>query len=402
MTIDSSLNNELSVVHSVHNWLLRTSNWIYSQVIFLPPEVNRCVICDFTTNIAEFWVPNIYSLKAISRWRYYLDIELRVLGLAPRSGFLAQIARMRRANILHSHASYIAWENDRVARNIGLKHVLTMYAFDVNMLPTSYANWIDRHRAGLNWNDRYHTMFEHVDLVLCEGPHMAMCIAKRGCPRQKIEVQHLGVDLSKIRFRPRVWNPAKPLRVLIASRFTEKKGIPFALEALGRIQYEVPLEITIIGDASGEAKQQTEKQKILAVIKKHNLEPRIRMLGFQPYGVYLEEAYKHHVFLSPSVTASDGETEGGTNMAIAEMLASGMPVVSTRHCDIPETVQDGVSGLLANERDVDGLVKDLKWLVDHPEKWLSMADAGRRHMEKEYNAKVQGQRLASLYRHLVE
>jgi colanic acid/amylovoran biosynthesis glycosyltransferase len=162
------------------------------------------------------------------------------------------------------------------------------------------------------------------------------------------------------------------------------------------------LEITIIGDATNDPASQPEKQKILAIIKKHNLQSRVRMLGAKPYGVYLTEAYSHHVFLSPSVTTADGDAEGGIPVSIVDMLASGMVVVSTKHCDIPEVVQNGVSGLLANERDVDGLVRHLRWLIDHPEEWPRMLEAGRKHIEKEYNAKVQGQRLASIYRGLLE
>ena len=64
---------------------------------------------------------------------------------------------------------------------------------------------------------------------------------------------------------------------------------------------------------------------------------------------------KHDVFLAPSVTASNGDTEGGAPVAIIEMAASGMPIVSTRHCDIPSVVLDGVTGLLAAERDSEGL-----------------------------------------------
>lgn len=79
-----------------------------------------------------------------------------------------------------------------------------------------------------------------------------------------------------------------------------------------------------------------------------------------------------------------------------------IPEAKIIHKMSPEVVQNGVSGLLANERDVEGLVKHLRWLVDHPEEWPRMLEAGRKHIEKEYNAKVQGQRLASIYRGLLE
>jgi colanic acid/amylovoran biosynthesis glycosyltransferase len=111
----------------------------------------------------------------------------------------------------------------------------------------------------------------------------------------------------------------------------------------------------------------------------------------------LEEAYRHHVFLSPSVTASDGDTEGGAPIALIEMAATGMPVVSTRHADIPEVLGDG---LLAPERDVDGLVACLRQLIDAPGSWESRAAVDRARVEREFDATIQGRALAAIYAHL--
>ena len=104
----------------------------------------------------------------------------------------------------------------------------------------------------------------------------------------------------------------------------------------------------------------------MAMIEKYNLRSKVRLLGYQPFSVMLEEAYGHHIFLSPSVTASDGDTEGGAPVGIIEMTASGMPVISTTHCDIPEVIQNGVTGLLAEERDVEGLIDNVRAVYSRP------------------------------------
>jgi colanic acid/amylovoran biosynthesis glycosyltransferase len=114
----------------------------------------------------------------------------------------------------------------------------------------------------------------------------------------------------------------------------------------------------------------------------------------------MEEARRHHVFLSPSVTASDGDTEGGAPVSLIEMSASGMMVVSTVHGDIPGVIQHGRTGWLAPERDVEALVEHLMWIVAHPGEWRAMQTAGRAHMEAEFDARRQGERLAAIYREL--
>lgn len=381
---------KITVIHSVRSWLPQTQTWLFGQVGDLPSVIESHIVCETTANLDQFWLPNIHSLANGPRWRYLWDKGLRKVGVRHHLSFLVQQARLHRARVLHSHFGNVGWGNTEAARRRGMKHVVTFYGLDLSYLP----------RKNPHWNERYRELFQQANRVLCEGPHMAQCVVNVGCPENKIRVHHLGVRVDELAYRPRIWNPAQRLRVLIAATFREKKGIPYALEALGQLQHEVPLEITIIGDASGEARSQAEKRRILATIEKHNLLPKTRMLGFEPQSVFLEEAYKHHIFLSPSVTARDGDTEGGAPVAIIEMAATGMPVVSTKHCDIPHVVRHGATGLLAQERDVDGLVRHLKWLVDHPEQWNGMAEAAREHVEEEFNASVQGKRLAAIYREL--
>jgi colanic acid/amylovoran biosynthesis glycosyltransferase len=300
------------------------------------------------------------------------------------------VTRRTRARVLHSHFGFVGWRDLGVSRGLGIAHVVTFYGVDVLFYPT----------MDPRWRDRYREMFAEVDAVLCEGPYMGRSIVALGCPPEKMRVHHLGIDLSLIPFEPRSWRPGEPLRVLLSGSFREKKGFPYALEALARLRRSVPLEITIIGDEHGEPRTIREKQKILDTIERGELSGCTRLMGYQPYRTVMDEARRHHVFLSPSVTAADGDTEGGAPVSLIEMSASGMMIVSTTHCDIPGVILDGKTGLLAPERDVDTLVAHLEWIITHPERWLEMQRAGRAHMEAEYDAHRQGERLASIYREL--
>ncbi len=387
-----SLGNEkLTVIHSVKRWLPQTETWLYNQVRFLPPWVENHIVCEATENLDQFPMPNIHSLFEGSSWRYFWDKGLRALRVRRHLGFLVEQARRHHAQVLHSHFGNAGWANIETAKQVGLKHVVTFYGLDVNYLP----------KLNTRWCERYRTLFHYADRVLCQGPHMAQCLLDLGCPEHKVRIHHLGIRVDEIPFKPRQWNPAETLRVLIAASFREKKGIPYALEALGYLQQEVRLEITILGDANHEARSQMEKQKILATIEKHNLQSKVRMLGYQPHAVLFEEGYKHHIFLSPSVTASDGDTEGGAPVTIIEMAATGMPVVSTMHCDIPEVIHNGITGLLAEERDVEGLVHHLRWLVDHPGQWDNIVEPSRRYIEKHYNIYELSKKLVNLYQEVI-
>lgn len=383
---------QITVIQSIPNWLSETVNWLYNLIYHLPDPIENYIVCESTKNLDSFRLPNIINFSETSRWRYYWDKGLRKMRIRRHLGFLVEQARVHGAHVLHSHFGDVAWANLGAARRAGLRHVVSFYGYDVNRLV----------RLDPRWKQRYRTLFDQIDCVLCEGSYMAQGIVKLGCPTHKIRVHHLGVSLDKFPFRPRTWNSHEPLRILIAATFREKKGIPCALETLGRLQHKLPLQITIIGDATYEERSRVEKEKILAVINKHNLGSKTRLLGYQPHAIFTEEAYKHHVFFSPSKTASDGDSEGGAPVSIIEMAASGMPIISTRHCDIPEVIHHGVTGLLADEEDVEGLLGHFERLVERPDLWRGMLEAGRRHIELEYDVRNQSQGLAAIYRKLVE
>lgn len=48
-------------------------------------------------------------------------------------------------------------------------------------------------------------------------------------------------------------------------------------------------------------------------------------------------------------------------------MACGLPVVSTFHSGIPELIEDGETGHLVNEKDVDAIANKLLYLIEHPE-----------------------------------
>lgn len=396
MTVDDSAS--LRIAHYTRRWLPQTQTWLYNQVRYLPDDIEPHVICERTENLEQFDVPNIHCLAEHSVVRYYREVGLRLLGVRPYYPFTIDRARALEADLLHSHFGHTGWRNIRVAEQLDIPHVVTFYGNDISGYPQKDKRWIDRYRE----------LFCTVAAVLCEGPHMARSAVELGCPEEKVHVHHLGVGVENIVFEPRRYRPGEPLRVLIAASFREKKGIPYAIEALGRLHREVPVEVTIIGGVARVpilgfwnkpvSGSQEEKERIVEAVDRWNLTDNVRMLGYQPYDALLEEAYRHHVFLSPSVTASSGDTEGGAPVTLIEMSASGMPIVSTTHCDIPSVVKHGETGLLAPERDVEALVDHLNHLINHPEIWPEMAQAARRHVEEEYNAPIQGQRLGALYR----
>ncbi len=377
-----------TVAHSVICWLPLTTRWIYNQVKYMMNDYFSIILANTTQNLDQFpWDP-IYTIN--EKYRRLALTGLRKLGLKTYPWIYDTAINKHHPMILHSHFADKGWHDLPLAKKHGLKHVVTFYGYDVNMLPRKPA-----------WKERYKKLFDRADLFLCEGSHMAKSVVNMGCFVEKVRVNKLGVEVDKIPFVPREISDDGITKILIAGTFREKKGIPYALEAIGILKgLGHKIRVTVIGESTGQKREEKEKRKILDVIKKYNLEPFTRMLGFVPHNLLMQEAYKHHIFLSPSVTASDGDTEGGAPVTIIEMSASGMPVISTWHCDIPEVIKDGVNGLLVKERDIVELVDAISAVMNQSSRWFTMDERARQHIKSMFDVKSTANVLGNIYNSL--
>lgn len=380
--------DEVTVLHSYPIWLPQTQTWMHAQVAELQRSgINAHVVCEETENLDQFGIDNVHCLVDEPLYRRRWDKVLRRLHIHRHLGHQVRVGQKVGAQIVHSHFGYIGWTDIGAARRLRAKHVVTFYGFDVNRLPQQEPVW----------RSRYRRLFAAVDLILCEGTQMAKSIVALGCPNHKVRVQHLGIDLQRFRFKPRRWTRGELLRVMIAAAFREKKGIPYAIEALSELARDVPLELTVIGDVGDAPESREEKARICTTLERTGLYSRTRMLGYQSHEAMLNEAYRHHLFLHPSVTASNGDTEGGAPVSIIEMLATGMPVISTYHCDIPEVMLEMGDDFLVPERRSDELSKSMKNLVDNWDLFTERLYKQRSYIESEYDIATQTRRLVGLY-----
>ena len=381
-------NDPLTVLHTVrHRWLARTETWLHAQVRFLPKTVTCHVIARVRENEDQFETPNVHLQSEASPLRRCIDRAAETLRLRRYPGFLVARGREIEPDLIHAHFGSWGWAVLDAADRIGAPLVVTFYGFDVNQLP----------RTVPKFRGRYRELFRRAAAILCEGEHMRQCIIALGCPPKKAHVQQLGIDLDGIAFRPRAIDPSAPVRVLMASAFREKKGIPLAIRALGQLRDECRFQITLLGDASALEASQREKRRIEEAIRESGLGDSIDRVGFQPHAEMLRLAGEHDMFLAPSLEAADGDTEGGAPVALIEMAASGIPIVTSDHCDIPGIVTDGVTGMVAREGDEADLVEAIRRALALGDGWLSVTKAARRHVLATFDARTQGKKLAAMY-----
>jgi colanic acid/amylovoran biosynthesis glycosyltransferase len=80
-----------------------------------------------------------------------------------------------------------------------------------------------------------------------------------------------------------------------------------------------------------------------------------------------------------------------------EAMATGLPVLATRHGGIPQAVDDGRNGFLVAEGDAGGLAAAAFRLCADPGMYAAMAAAAREATQERFARKAQTAVLESLY-----
>ena len=286
--------------------------------------------------------------------------------LTGRRVLVERILQRREARLIHAHYGPVGWWTLPLKKALQIPLVTNFYGYD--MAP-------ELTEEGPDWLRRRQELFDEGDLFLVEGPFMRRRLIELSCPAEKVQIQRIAIKVREMPFRTRKPRADGKVVIVFAGRFYEKKGLLYALQAVRDVwRSGRSIEFRIIGDGP-------LAPRVRAFVKEHGLEGCVRLLGFLNYQDYLREMQEADIFLHPSVTAADGDSEGGAPTTILEAQALGMPVVSTYHADIPNVVVPGKSALLVPERDREALSQALINLLDRPESWEDMGQAGRAHTE---------------------
>ena len=376
---DSGKQDKILITHYNSRYLPLTEVWIYNQLKKLK-DFRIIFLCRSLHNVDLFPGIEVYALEEKSFILQKLNILFsKVFGYIPMFD-----RKSREAKLLHVHFGYNAIKLTGLKKKRNIPMICSFYGIDAHHFP--YAN-----KRNLK---KMQGMFIQVDKVLVLGKYMKSQLINLGCPEDKIIIHHLGIYLDKIEFVLRTYNKSRPVRFLLASSFIEKKGVETCLQALINLKNDLDFTVDIIGDGP-------LKTRIQDIIKSGNLQEKVKMHGYQPYEFFIKLAYDCDVMLQASRTSEANDKEG-TPMSLVDAMATGMPVVSTRHGDIPEIVVDGVTGFLAEEGSVVEFEEAISKMMERMEEISIFSRKSRKWIEENFDVEKQSDRLSHIYNNLIE
>ncbi len=304
----------------------------------------------------------------------------RWTGIAP--GFNGSVERLG-AQLIHAHFAEGASPALFMSNHLNLPLVMHLRG-GAEMMP-------DRELRRLLYQWPYlayrRKLWQRASLFLCVSQFIRERAIRAGFPEEKIRVQYTGMNCSA--FEPTLPVAEKDSSlVLYVGRLVPYKGCDYLLRAMKLVQRGRPeAHLVVIGEGTFRAELERLNGELGVGAQ------FIGELPQQKVRTWLERA---RVFCSPSVTLGNGMSEAFGNV-FSESQAMGVPVVSFRHGGIPETMLDGVTGLLAPERDVERLAAHLTRYLEDDSFWAKSREQGMYWVRQHFDVHSQTAKLEDLY-----
>ncbi|MFH0964902.1 MAG: glycosyltransferase family 4 protein [Planctomycetota bacterium] len=255
--------------------------------------------------------------------------------------------------------------------------------------------------AGVPWSFSSHTAFD--DRHLNEKVRSARFVRSiSGFDRDrliartdgrhggKIHVVHCGVEPGEWRFAPKA-RTAEPPMVFSVGTLQEKKGHAVLIEAMrGLADRGAGAKLVIAG--GGDLREELRRK-----IDELGPAQQVELVGALPNEEVRALYDRADVFALASIVARNGDLDG-IPVVLMEAMAHGIPCVSTRVSGIPELIEDGREGVLAEPGDCAGIARGIERLLSDAALRETVARNARRKIENEFNLERNAAKLAELFR----
>ena len=171
--------------------------------------------------------------------------------------------------------------------------------------------------------------------------------------------------------------------LLYVGRLEERKGISYLLRALAKLNRENRTKLLLIG--AGNPRPYQKRASELKVSKEVVFAGRV------------DEGSLNASYGMATALVHPASMEG-FGLVIADAVASGIPVISTRVGAIPEIVRDGIDGQLVNYGDTIALAEAIRGVLESPK---DFSTHGGRSEQSRFTWEKTSRETASLYERLV-
>lgn len=321
---------------------------------------------------------NIFE-KAVSK--AYRELFNSPLHLTPQS--YLQLRRLLKKNsysAIHAHFGYNGLNILKHAKKQQVPLVVTFHGYDASMMLSDET-----------YKNRLPELFDYASAIILVSRHM---INSLNLDKWLDKVNIIPCTVEPGEFEVRDVRSKKGINILHSGRLVDKKGVPDLIRVFKKLKENYDnVELHIVGDGS-------QLKICKELVQKFKVEKNVTFYGAVSHDQVKKILSTADIFVLNSRVGDDGDMEG-TPVSLLEAMCSKVPVISTRHAGIPDVIEEGVNGLLVDERDNEGLEGALRTLIENPAIRQKCAENARKTILKEYSVHRMKEKLEDVFQNII-
>jgi glycosyltransferase involved in cell wall biosynthesis len=286
---------------------------------------------------------------------------LDLIPIAPRTEVdltaawrLSRVVKHLKPDVLHAHDPHgVAMAS--LALSLGgsspAPALVASRRVDFHLKSNSFSRW--KHRQ--------------VDCFIAASEAIRRMLVGDGVPAERTVTVHEGIDIDHVRAAPAVnlhetfWLPHGAPIVGNVAALVPHKGHRHLIEAAQLVVREVPdARFVILGE--GELREPLERQ-----VREYHLEKHVLLPGFRTDVLGCLKGFD--LFVMSSVTE-------GLGTSLLDAMACSKAIVATQAGGVPEVVEEGRTGFLAEPRDHHAMARSIIRLLKEEPLRRQMGEAG--------------------------
>lgn len=300
-------------------------------------------------------------LHSGSRFLYTLKKALGSRDLSHRQNIFYHSLKKEKIDVVLAEYGPVAMKILPVIRKLGLPMIVHFHGADLSK------DQVIKEQKG------YRPLFDYASSFVVVSRAMEKKALELGFPPGKTFYNVYGPHDRFLDLQPTF----ETQHLLAIGRFTDKKAPYLTLLAFEGVLKKIP-EAKLIFVGAGSLLPVCRDLAAALKIGDH-----VDFLGIRSPEEISDLMLTCRAFVQHSVTAADGDMEG-TPLSILEAQAAGLPVISTRHAGIPDIVVHGQTGLLVEEKDVEGMTLQMLRVLENPEEARAMGAAGKQRIREHF------------------
>lgn len=236
------------------------------------------------------------------------------------------------------------------------------------------------------------TVIEYVDQVLACSYNTARFASETyGVDLNQINVVHSAVDTDRFDC-PLAEDIAEGPRMLFIGKVATNKGFDHIVRAMIKTRDQLPNACLRVIGRGGKG----HIDSIMKEAEAAGIRNRIELMGYVPHDELPEQFRWSTLFVCPSVY------EGGPGHVFLEAMACRRPIIACASGGTPEVVRDGLTGLLVEPGDVDGLAAAMLELANDPVRSAAIAEQGRTDAVNKFSLSAYHDKIEAIYKDVIE